>query len=624
MKRLLLNYDVASLYPSLICEYNYSSRNQPDANKYKELKALRIQAKHNEDKKLAKALKLPLNTYYGALGAEFNDLYDLKQCRSVCVSGQCALLILIHDLREIPTVRFVESNTDAVMFEIDEDYVEQAKEVLDNWQKRYRLELEEDKILKLVMRDINNYCEIVQTSKGKQVNFKGACFAGCPEILIDENNKIITNYKPNFRANSLSICAEAILKNLLFNIPVETTINNCNDPIRFQVINHLGSTYEKIVLEDNKGNQTELQRNNRIYAGLVPTGKIYKIKPDGRKDSLASCPVNPIVDNDNKVSIDQINKKWYIKYTKQKINDFKGEKEVFMEEKLDKLKKDELIALVKEMKEKEENMGTYNESINECNEEINETKNLLTKINDFRQRIRSCNFILDKALPNNLGGGEYVSIEQYYQATQECAMASGLDFSFEIVDVSRFDLDAFRPATGSPQHIATVHCLFTLTDIDTGYAKTYVEIAQGSDTVDKAVSGASTLAYRNWFDKNFTPKIFNGKEVHFGDEDNNVSLDGVNIPNNKGTGTPKVFISNEKKEEIKKEITSTVTPSSNEEDKKELTELIYKFRELSGDETKGAKTLDAIIKGTITDAEILSKTLSFKNAITNLTGEVNG
>lgn len=529
-------------------------------------------------------------------------------------------------MREIPTLRFVESNTDAVMFEIDEDYINQVKEVLDNWQKRYRLELEEDKILKLVMRDINNYCEIVQTSKGKQVNFKGGCFAGCPEILIDKDNKIITNYKPNFKANSLSICAEAILKNLLFDIPVETTVNNCNEPIRFQVINHLGSTYEKIVLENKKGNQIELQRNNRIYAGLIPTGKIYKIKPDGRKDSLASCPVNPIIDNDNKVSIDQINKKWYIKYAKQKISDFKGEKEVYMEEKLDKLKKDELIALVKEMKEKEENMNPEIDVCN-CKKEINELalrKALLTKINAFRGEIRTRNFILDKALPSNLGGGEYVSIEQYYQAVQDIAMKVGLDFSFEIVNVDRFDLEAFRPTTGSPQHIATISCLFTLTDLDTGYFKTYTEISQGSDTVDKAVNGASTLAFRNWFDKNFTPRIFNGNEVHFGDEDNTVSLDGVNIPNNKGTGTPKVFITKEKKEEIKKEVTSTVTPSDNEEDKKELTELIYKFRELSGDDTKGAKTLDAIIKGTITDAEILSKTLSFKNAIAKLTGEVNG
>ena len=590
------------------------------------MKALRIQAKHEGNKKLANALKLPLNTYYGSLGAEFNDLYDLRQCRSICITGQCALLILIHDLLDIPTLRLVESNTDAVMFEIDEEYINQATKVLNNWQKRYRLELEEDKILKLVMRDINNYCEIVQTSKGKQVNFKGACFAGCPDIKIDKDNRIITEYKPNFKANSLSICAEAILKNLLFDIPVETTVNNCNEPIRFQVINHLGATYEKIVLEDKNGNQTELQRNNRIYAGKIPTGKIYKIKADGRKDSLASCPVNPIVDNDNKITIDKINKLWYIKYAKQKISDFKGEKEVYMEEKLDKLKKDELIALVKEMKEKEENMNPEIDVCN-CNAEINELglrKALLNKINAFRGEIRIRNFILDKALPSNLGGGEYVSIEQYYQAVQDIAMKVGLDFSFEIVNLDRYDLEAFRPATGSPQHIATISCLFTLTDLDTGYFKTYTEMSQGSDTVDKAVNGASTLAFRNWFDKNFTPRVFNGEEVHFGDEDNVVSLDGVNIPNNKGTGTPKVFITKEKKEEIKKEVTSTVTPSDNEEDKKELTELIYKYRELSGEETKGAKTLDAIIKGAITDAEILSKTLSFKNAITKLTGEVNG
>ena len=48
------------LYPSLICEYGYSSRNQPNADLYKELKAKRIEAKHKGDKKTANALKLPL------------------------------------------------------------------------------------------------------------------------------------------------------------------------------------------------------------------------------------------------------------------------------------------------------------------------------------------------------------------------------------------------------------------------------------------------------------------------------------------------------------------------------------------------------------------------------------
>lgn len=60
MRRLLLAYDVASLYPSLICEYNYFSRSQPNGEAYKELKAKRLEAKHNGDKLIAKALKLPL------------------------------------------------------------------------------------------------------------------------------------------------------------------------------------------------------------------------------------------------------------------------------------------------------------------------------------------------------------------------------------------------------------------------------------------------------------------------------------------------------------------------------------------------------------------------------------
>ena len=149
-------------------------------------------------------------------------------------------------------------------------------------------------------------------------------------------------------------------------------------------------------------------------------------------------------------------------------------------------------------------------------------------------------------------------------------------------------------------------------------------MSQGSDSVDKAVNGASTFAFRNWFDKNFTPKIFNGKEVNFGDEDNNVSLDGVNIPNKgKVENTPRVFISTGKKEEIKKEVVQT-SQDADEEDIKKLTSLIYTYREISGDETKGAKTLKAILDGTITDTEVLSKTLSFENAIEKLEGENNG
>lgn len=625
--KVLENWDVSSLYPNEVRIFGYSSRNQKDKQAYIDLLDMRIKAKHGKlsddflkplnltNNDLKTGLKLPLNAYTGTLRAPFNDLYDNLQGFSICSTGQMLLLQLAYDLKQIPTVEICELNTDAVMYMVDEEYIEQAHKVLKDWQELTGLELEEDKIKKLVMRDVNNYVEIIQTDENDyDVHYKGGLFTGKHEFKWDkEKKKFQYTFKDDLKSNSLTICAEAILKNLLFDIPVEDTINNCNDIFRFQMISHLGGTYEMCVQESPNGD-IELQKNNRIYAGLQSSGRIIKIKPDGRRDQLPNCPINPVVDNDNKLGIEDINKKWYIKYAKQKISEFLGRKEIYMEEKLDNLKKSELIEEIKKLRKEKEEMNEENVTI------YNEEVTIYNKITQLREFIRNRNFILDKALPSNLGGGEYVSIEQYYQAIQDGCAKVGLDFSFEILNVERFDLAAFKPQTGAPQNIATVKCLFTFTDIDTGVIKTYIEISQGSDSVDKAVNGASTLAFRNWFDKNFTPSMFNGEKVTFGENDTKVSLDGVNIPNQE---KPKVFISPEKKEQIKEEITSTPQISNNKEDIEKLTGLIYTYRELSGDDTKGAKTLQAIIDGTITDTEVLSKTLSFENAIEKLQGEQN-
>ena len=212
----------------------------------------------------------------------------------------------------------------------------EVQEVIDNWQKRYRLELERDDVLKIVMKDINNYCEILKTNKGQQVNFKGGYFASSPDIKIHEDGKLETIYKDSYKANSMVIVGESILKYLLFDIPIEKTINNCNDIFKFMQISHLGSTYEKCVQESPNGD-IELQRNNRIYAGLKPSGVIVKIKPDGRRDSLANQPRNPIVDNANQCTIDDINKQWYIDLAYERANDFLGIP------RLENLKKTELL-----------------------------------------------------------------------------------------------------------------------------------------------------------------------------------------------------------------------------------------------------------------------------------------
>ena len=75
MSRILLNFDVSSLYPNLVRLYGYSSRNQQDKEAYVNLLDMRMKAKHNalsEDflkplnltnKDLKDGLKLPLNAY---------------------------------------------------------------------------------------------------------------------------------------------------------------------------------------------------------------------------------------------------------------------------------------------------------------------------------------------------------------------------------------------------------------------------------------------------------------------------------------------------------------------------------------------------------------------------------
>ena len=666
--RILENWDVGSLYPNLVRLYGYSSRNQKDKKAYVDLLEMRMKAKHNEltddflkpldltngDLKLG--LKLPLNAYTGTLRATFNPLYDNLQGFSICTTGQLFILQLIHDLQKIPTLEMVSANTDAVMYTIEDTYKDKARVVLKEWQELTGLELEEDKVVKIVMRDVNNYCEIVQVGDNNyEVHYKGGELTrGEHNFKWDKEKKIFEyTFKDSLKSNSLSIVSEALLKRLLFDIPIEDTINNCNDIFRFQIISHLGSTYEKCVQESENGD-IELQRNNRIYAGLKPSGTIIKVKSDGRRDSLANCPTNPIVDNSNKCQIEDINKEWYIEFANDKLKPFLGMK------KLEEYKKDELLELAnnynldidkktkkvdlieilknyekgltnniqydtinnkkgdndmatkQELEERLEKATDQNEKLVEKIKELkkegdNDMDNqkdyakLLKKINKFREEIRKIKFVFDKELPSNLGGGEYYSIDQFYNAVQETALKVGLDFSFETVDILSFEKELVKPVNKLPIHVATVETCATLTDIDTGVSKMYTTIAQGSDTIDKAVSGASTLAFRQWFYKNFTPKDMIEEEI----EDTKVEKsEQPKVP---------VYVPEKKKEEIKKEVVEQKQQeSSDDEDIKVICENIMKVREKLEDDSWGDKTLQKLLSGELSSADILEVDLKVK------------
>ena len=566
------------------------------------------------------------------------------------------ILQLAHDLKKIPTLELVSANTDALMYMIDEEYKEQAHEILHNWENLTGLELEEDKIVKIVMRDVNNYAEVVQVGDNDyEVHYKGGELTRGEHKFKwnKEEKKFEYSYKKSLKSNSMSIVSEALLKKLLFDIPIEETINKCNDIFRFQIISHLGSTYEKCVQESPDGD-IELQRNNRIYAGNVPRGTIIKVKPDGRRDSLANCPINPIVDNGNECTINDINKQWYIDFTNEKYIKFIGgrlleeyKKDELLELANDeyrlnidkKTKKSELIKIIKEYKKTLTNKVQYDNIDSVKGDEVNMTKQeledkleksisqneqlidkikklekgddnveetayakLAKKLNEFRKNIRKRGFILDKELPSNLGGGEYYSINQIYDAVQEESIKVGLDFAFNVDDVISFDKDCIKPSGRPPIHLATVKCIASFTDIDTGVMKRYTTIGQGSDTMDKAVSGASTMAFRTWFYKNFTPKN--------GDDETSVPEE------TEKSELPKVpvYIPEQKKAEIKKEVVKQEQhEDSDEEDIKNICENIMKVREKLNDNEWGTKTLDKIMSGKCTSVDLMEIDLKVKN-----------
>lgn len=631
MARILCNFDVGSLYPNLVRLYGYSSRSQKDKNAYVNLLDMRMKAKHgklsedvlkpmgltNDD--LKTGLKLPLNAYTGTLRASFNKNADFKQGFGICTTGQLLILQLVYDLQKIPTLEMVSTNTDAVMFTIEEEYKPQVLQVIKDWEDLTGLEMEEDKIVKIVMRDVNSYCEIVQVGDNDfKVNYKGGEFKGKHKFEWNKEEQIFEySFDDEIEANSLTIVSEALLKKLLFDIPIEDTINNCNDIFRFQIISHMGNTYEKCVQESPNGD-IELQKNNRIYASNGTSGTIIKVKPDGRRDSLALCPPNPIVDNKNECTIEDVNKLWYIKIANQKLNDFLGIKRL-TEYKKDELltmakdlglevdkktKKDELIKIIEERNEVM-NMATKKVETNE------ETKgmNIYEKLNKMKEEISTIDFVLDKILPSNMGSGEYASIGQLYTALHKECLKYNVYFQWDVIEVGE-PKELFKPTGKLPQHVWDGTWKATFINIDnTNEVVTITTKASGSDICDKGISSSSTMAFRNFFDKNFTPKYLNqgGEEVIPSEEEK--------------TEAPKIpaYIPPQKKEEIKEEVVNT-KQNSTDEDIKRVIDTIMKIRDITNNSEYGKSTLNTIMTTEITAADLLSIELKLNNKLDELGG----
>ena len=310
--RLIRNYDVASYYPHLMVYYGYTSRNIPNPRIYADMLEKRMRAKKSGDKATANALKLVANTTYGAMLNKYNDLYDPLMGRSVCITGQLFLLELSqHLIAECSTLRIVQLNTDGIMVSFDESEYDKVIAITKEWEQRTRFELEEDRIKRIVQKDVNNYVEIP--------------YEGDPKI---KGGYLVRGIAPAgaFNVNNnATIVAKAIVDYFTKGTEVEITIGECNDLFQFQLIAKAGSKYKEAYhLVDGK--QEPVQKVNRVYATTDERyGKLFKVKAENDSTAkIESLPEHCIIDNDNKLTIESVDKSWYIELAKKRINDFMG------------------------------------------------------------------------------------------------------------------------------------------------------------------------------------------------------------------------------------------------------------------------------------------------------------
>ena len=314
---IILHADVASMYPTTDIEYGLLSRKFKNPDDFKQMRDFRLKLKSENNPK-NKALKPMINGVYGAGKDRNNPSYDPLMANLTCIFGQMFILDLIDKLE--PYCRLLQTNTDGIFVLCEnEEMKNKVIEITNKVGERLKMEFEIDEYTKLIQKDVNNY---IAVKKNGELECKGA--------MVKFNKPI---------DNDLPILNDAVRNYLAYDIPVEQTINECNEYIKFQKVIKLSAKYKEIWYgnglsgKDNKITSIngELLKGkvHRVFASKRQSdGSIYKLKIEkGVKsyEQFANTPTHLFIDNEDvhdKSIPEYLDKEYYINEAKKRIDMF--------------------------------------------------------------------------------------------------------------------------------------------------------------------------------------------------------------------------------------------------------------------------------------------------------------
>lgn len=267
---MLIDIDVASLYPSMLIEYEFYPKHlgKEFLEVYKQIKDERIEAKHNGDKVKNETLKLALNGLSGNLQNEHNFCYSPFAVMQIRINGQLLLLMLAEKLTQIGC-RIVQANTDGLFVLLKKDAYSKVNSICREWEQLTKLTLEEDRFKAMYQYAINDYFAITEDNKVK------------------EKGMFITTIKLG-KGLTPKIISKAVISFFKDGIPVEDTIKNCTDIRDFLMSEKTGKQWHVEYMNE------EQQRTNRFYAS-TNGGYLWKWKDTGHKEGEIITYTEPYV-----------------------------------------------------------------------------------------------------------------------------------------------------------------------------------------------------------------------------------------------------------------------------------------------------------------------------------------
>lgn len=320
--RQIWHVDVASFYPRLMIFWGLLTRNSRKPEKFKEIFDTQLQYKREGRKAERAPLKIVVNSTYGASKDKTSAAYDPRQANLICLNGQLMLLDLIEHLDKIPGFELIQSNTDGLIVSLPDD--DKSFDMMDDicyeWEQRCKMELEFDEIVSISQKDVNNY--LCKFANGK-LERKGAYVKELGPLDYD-----------------LPIVNEAIVEKLANNTPVEKTILECDEFIKFQKIVKLTGKYEYVIHNDKK----YTYKCYRVFASKNKNdGSIFKVKlkqvatsktigmgaPDTElkyvNEKFANTPESCFIFNDeitNTPIPEFLDKQWYVDLANKRLLDY--------------------------------------------------------------------------------------------------------------------------------------------------------------------------------------------------------------------------------------------------------------------------------------------------------------